>query len=184
MKHNAALVRRKGGEEVEASNQLITLDDNVFIVVELVSEEPSQSVTLKLVTLPDRLVSWLGEEDPCLLVWSIGEMLDGLACQDAGDLLFRNREALLIAIQAIITVPMKPVQAEEIVFAAVCDSADVLQIAFGNRAFLCQCFLAEEEALTAAMLFVIGPQGDVAVVVVEGNEDRVFIDAHSDLLSY
>ena len=68
MTHNAALVRRKGGEEVEASNQLITLDDNVFIVVELVSEEPSQGVTLKLVTLPDRLVSWLGEEDPCLLV--------------------------------------------------------------------------------------------------------------------
>ena len=145
MTYNAAFVRRKGGEEVEASNQLITLDDNVFIVVELVSEEPSQGVTLKLVTLPDRLVSRLSEEDPCLLVRGVGEMPDGSSVEDLLDLLLRHSETLLVTIQPIIAVAMQPVQTEQDGFTIVCDGADVLKIDLGG--VMSQGFLREEETL-------------------------------------
>ncbi len=150
MTHNAAFVRRKGGEEVEASNQLITLDDNVFVVIELVSEEPSQGVTLKLVTLSDRLVSWLGEEDPCLLVRGVGEMPDCSSVEDLLDLLLRHSETLLVTIQPIIAVAVQPIQTEQNGFTIVCDGADIMKIERGG--VMSQCFLREKETLGLSML--------------------------------
>ena len=128
------LVRRKGGEE-----------DNVFIVVELVSEEPSQGVTLKLVTLSNRLVSRLSEEDPCLLVRGVGEMPDGSPVEDLVDLLLRHSETLLVAIQPIVAVAVQPVQTEQDGFTIVRDGADVLKIDLGG--VMSQGFLREEETL-------------------------------------
>ena len=176
MKDDTAFVGGYGREEVEAANQLVPLNYKVIIIVEIVSEEPSQSVALKLVSIGYSLVSRLGEEESGLLMRSIGEVSDGLPCEDFGNLILGDREALLIAIQPIIAVAVQPVEAEEIGLSKVGNGADVLKVTFGD--IVGEGFLGEKEPLRTAMLFIVGLQRDEGVVIRESDEDRVFVDTH------
>ena len=179
--------------EVETVNERITLDDKVLhiTVVEVIPEEPFDSMAFQLSCSGNSFMCALGKEQGCfvLVYWFVVNVLDGFPGKSLCHEVNRNDEPLLISFQ-FIAITVQPRHFEADAVPIVGNIAVVMQIALDAAIIMfsdliVQGILGQQETLRTTVHLVVGYKRNEETATGQSNKDWVIEDVHFlSFLSY